>query len=342
MNKIKNRFNIMEVCGTHTMAIARYGLKKLFPKEINILSGPGCPICVTSTIDIDKAVELSKNKNVIITTFGDMLHVPGSESSLEKERSKGAAVRIVYSPVDALDTAEANPSSSVIFMGVGFETTSPVIAATVLIAKKRKIKNFFVLPMFKTIPNVLRTLLNIKERKIDGFILPGHVSAIIGADPYAFIADEFKVPAVIAGFEADDILKSVEMLVKQIEKNEPKIEIQYSRLVKEKGNKNAQDILAKVFAMTDSSWRGIGNIPESGLVFSEEFDEFNALKHFEIKTKLSKEPRFCQCGKILLGLKTPKQCSLFGSKCSPANPVGPCMVSSEGSCAAEYKYGYNV
>jgi hydrogenase expression/formation protein HypD len=331
--------NIMEVCGSHTMAIARHGLRSLFPPQVKLLSGPGCPVCVTPAEDIDKTIELAKLPGVIITTFGDMVHVPGSYSSLEKERGKGADVRIVYSPEDALEIAKANPDKKVIFPGVGFETTSPTIAAAVIQAKREKVKNFFVLPMFKTIPNALKAILDIKERKIDGFILPGHVSVIIGSRPYGFIAKKYGVPGVVTGFEPDDILEAVKMILKQIAERKPKIEIEYTNIVTPEGNVTAQKILKKVFREVDSNWREIGRIPKSGMVFRPAYAAFDASKVFKIKQPKTRENKGCLCGKILLGMNSPRECKLFCKACTPAHPIGPCMVSSEGSCAAEFKYG---
>ncbi|MFC1501325.1 hydrogenase formation protein HypD [Elusimicrobiota bacterium] len=338
MPKIQKKLNFMEVCGTHTMCIAEFGLKKLFPENVNMLSGPGCPVCVTPIEDIDRSVELSKFKDVIITTFGDMIRVPGSVSSLEIERSKGADVRIVYSPLDAVEIAKENPKKEIVFIGVGFETTSPAIASTLIIAKKKGIKNFSVLPMFKTIPNALKTILDTKNKKIDGFLLPGHVSTIIGVTPYEFIPEKYKIPCVIGGFEPKDILRSVDMLISQISDGKPSVEIQYTRAVSKEGNKEARKILSQVFIQTDSNWRAIGNIPMSGLTFNSSYLGFDATKRFDVKLPKAKEPRGCKCGEVLLGLKKPKQCGLFGKRCVPSDPVGPCMVSSEGSCAAVYKY----
>lgn len=321
------------------MAIARHGLRKLFPPQVNLISGPGCPVCVTPAEDIDHAIELAKIPGVIITTFGDMVNVPGSYSSLMKEKGKGADVRIVYSPADALDIAINTPDKKIIFLGVGFETTSPTIAATVLLAKKRKVKNFFILPMFKTIPNALRAILDIKERRIDGFIMPGHVSVILGSKVYEFIPKKYKIPAVVTGFEPDEILEGVKMILKQIVDNNPKVEIQYKNIVTPEGNKAAQAILKKVFKEVDSNWREVGMIPKSGMTFKPAYKAFDASKIFKVKLPKTKENKGCLCGKILLGLNTPRECKLFGKGCTPGHAIGPCMVSSEGSCAAEYKYG---
>ena len=337
-----NKLNFMEVCGTHTMAIARNGLRPVFPKRINMISGPGCPVCVTPTEDIDKAIALSRKRDVIVATFGDMIKVPGSSSSLEKEKAGGADIRIIYSPMDALDIARQNPSKNVVLLGVGFETTSPGMAIAVKSARKEKIRNFYILTMFKTIPAALEAILKVRNRKIDGFLLPGHVSAVIGSKPYEFIAKKYKVPCVIGGFEAGDILKSVDMLLAQTEKHKPAVEIEYSSVVKELGNPQAKRALEEVFEKCDSAWRGIGGIPSSGLKLKGSFAAFDALKKFKIKTKKAKDPRGCRCGDVLLGILDPEGCSLFGKRCVPSNPVGPCMVSSEGACAAKYKYGRNT
>ena len=336
---ISPRINIMEVCGTHTMAIARYGLRKLFPPEITMLSGPGCPVCVTSIEDIDRAIEISKRKDVITATFGDMMRVPGSRSSLESEKARGSDIRIVYSPMDALEVALFHPEKKVVFLGVGFETTSPAVAGTVRRAKNRRITNFYVLPMFKTIPRALEAVLRMGGQKVDGFLLPGHVSAIIGPEPYGFIPEKFGVPCVIGGFSANDIMTSINMLGNQIKNRRPLVEIQYAAVVKRGGNKKAQDILREVFEESDAVWRGIGKIPGSGLKLGKECRLFDASRLLNAKRIPSREPAGCSCGLILIGLKKPAQCRLFGSKCTPAHPVGPCMVSSEGACAAEYKYG---
>ncbi len=340
MSRIKRpQLNLMEVCGTHTMSIARHGLKAVFRKDVNMLSGPGCPVCVTPAGMIDAAIEASKMPKTIVTTFGDMIKVPGSSSSLEKEHSKGADIRIVYSPYDALDIARANLSKQVIFLGAGFETTAPTIAATVVSAKDKKVKNFSVLSMFKTIPNALKAILSIKGRKIDGFLLPGHVSAIIGEKPYGFIAKKYGVPSVISGFEPEDILGSVNILLEMISNKTPCVINNYTRAVKPEGNVIAREMINTVFEETDSDWRGIGEIPKSGLVFRKAFCFYDAQKRFGIKALRPKENINCICGKILSGLSGPADCRLFGKACTPQNPVGPCMVSSEGACAAHYKYG---
>jgi len=327
----------MEVCGTHTVAIFRNGIRKILPPNINLISGPGCPVCVTPISYIDHIIALSREKNFIVTTFGDMIRVPGSTSTLEKEKSDGADIRIVYSTLDALKIAQDNFSKEVVFMGVGFETTSPTIASAVLKAQKEKISNFSILSVAKIMPPAMKALLEGKEVNIDGFICPGHVSAIIGSKPYNFITTQYKVPCVICGFEPMDILQSIYMLVKQIEDGRAEVEIQYKRVVKPKGNEIALEKLNKIFEIIDSNWRGIGNIPKSGLEIRNEYNQFNSRK-FKVEIEKTKEPKGCRCGDVLRGVITPPECSLFRKVCTPENPQGACMVSTEGTCAAYYKY----
>ncbi|MEO0161178.1 MAG: hydrogenase formation protein HypD [candidate division WOR-3 bacterium] len=332
--KLTRPIKIMEVCGTHTMAIARAGIRKLLPPNVKLLSGPGCPVCVTPQEIIDWTIELAQQRDIIITTFGDIVRVPGTQESLESYHP-----RIVYSPRDSLKIALQNPDKKVVFIGVGFETTSPAVAATILEAEQKKIKNFYLLSAFKLIPPALDYIARSPQIKIDGFILPGHVSTIIGSKPYEFLAAQYHLPGCITGFEPIDILLGIKNLLEQIISKEAKIEIEYKRVVTPEGNPAARAILNSVFETTDSNWRGIGRIPQSGLGLKKEFLRFDATKHFEIKSIKSVEPKGCICGKILLGLKTPPECPLFGRRCTPQNPVGACMVSSEGSCAAYYRYG---
>jgi len=333
----KKKINLMEVCGTHTVAIFRNGIRKILPSNINLISGPGCPVCVTPISYIDEIIALSREEDFIITTFGDMIRVPGSTSTLEKEKTDGADIRVVYSTLDALQIAQDNSSKEVVFMGVGFETTSPTIASVVLKAQKEKINNFSVLSVAKIIPPAMKALLEGKEVNIDGFICPGHVSAIIGSKPYNFITTQYKVPCVICGFEPLDILQSTYMLVKQIEDGRAEVEIQYERVVKPEGNKIALDRINEVFKVADSNWRGIGNIPLSGLEIKDKYGKFNARK-FEAEIEETKESRGCRCGEVLRGAITPPECPLFKKVCTPENPQGACMVSTEGTCAAYYKY----
>jgi len=333
------KIKLMEVCGTHTMAIGKAGLRKILPQNIFLISGPGCPVCVSPNEYIDKAIEYSKMKNTIISTFGDMMKVPGSYSSLEKEKGNGADIRVVYSPMDALKIAEENKRKNVIFLGIGFETTAPTVALTIKTSFEKNIKNFFVYSGHKLIPPAMEVLVQDKKIEIDGFICPGHVSTIIGGMPYKFIPQKYGISCVITGFEPVDILQAIYTLVKKItKKQKPSVEIQYKRSVKKQGNEKAKQIIEDVFEITDSKWRGLGNIKKSGLKIKDKYKEIDAEENFEVKVKEVKENPNCICGDILKGVKNPKQCPLFLKKCNPENPVGPCMVSSEGTCASYFKY----
>lgn len=330
---------LMEVCGTHTVSIFRHGIRDILPENISLISGPGCPVCVTPNKHIDEAIELCRRSNVILTTFGDMMKVPGSRSSLAAEKAEGADIRIVYSTMDAVDLAAENPDKEVVFFGIGFETTSPTIAVAILRAEREGRRNFSVVGSNKLIPQAIRTLLAEDEIGINGFILPGHVSSIIGLQPYQFIAAEFGIPAVVIGFEPVDILQGIYMLVRQIEDGTAKIEVQYNRSVPPQGNPHAMDILFKVFEVDDALWRGIGSIPGTGLKLREEYRMFDAVRKFDIVITDDREHPGCKCGQVLRGVITPPDCGLFGKACLPEHPVGPCMVSVEGTCAAYYKYG---
>jgi hydrogenase expression/formation protein HypD len=336
-------YNFMEVCGTHTMNVFRFGLRELLPANINLLSGPGCPVCVTPDDYIDNAIALSRLEGAVITTFGDMLRVPGSRSSLEKERARGASVKMVYSTDDALAIAKRLSDKQVIFLGVGFETTAPTVAQSILTAKDLKINNYSVLCGHKTMPEALRALVTDKALNIDGFLLPGHVSAIIGTRPYEFMARDRKKRCVVAGFEPLDIMQAILMLVRQ---EKPGVDVQYTRIIEKGGNVIALRTAGKVFRKTTSEWRGIGSIKGSGLKIRNEFAGFDAEKKFGIKGDLPASPgtgrsggrRGCICGEVLRGVKTPPDCALFGRACRPESPVGACMVSSEGTCSAYYRY----
>lgn len=333
------RYTFMEVCGTHTMAIFRYGLRELLPANICLISGPGCPVCVTPNEYLDKAIALSKMDDVIIATFGDMMRVPGSRSSLENEKAKGASIRAVYSTDDALDIARKNADKQVVFIGIGFETTAPTVAASIIEAKREVLKNYSVLCGHKTMPEVMAALLDDGDVKVDGFLLPGHVSAIIGTKPYEFLAKKYGKGGVVAGFEPLDIMQAILMLVRQ---GAPKIEIQYDRIMEKGGNAVARTAMAKVFDKITAEWRGIGNVKDSGLKIRREYSAFDAQLRFKpnIRPKaVLKEPKGCICGLVLKGVKTPPECRLFGKTCTPEHPVGSCMVSSEGTCAAYHKYG---
>ncbi|MBN1354349.1 MAG: hydrogenase formation protein HypD [Candidatus Omnitrophica bacterium] len=332
------KIRLMEVCGTHTMAIAKAGIKKLLPSGIELVSGPGCPVCVTAQGDIDRAIEISRFDNVIMTTFGDMMRVPGTKESLDDMRGKGHDVRLVYSCRDALNIARYNTGKKVVFMGVGFETTSPTVAATVIEAEKKGIRNFFVLSDFKLIFPALEIMAKSEKPAIDGFICPGHVSVITGSMPYEKIAAKYGKPCVIAGFETADILKSIIRLTDLIKRREYSVVTEYKRAVKRSGNRKAQKILNSVFEKSDTTWRGLGMIGKSGLRLKNEYRRFDAGGEFRVKIPRTKRRIACICGDILKGAKSPVECKLFGKACTPRKPVGPCMVSSEGTCAACYKY----
>lgn len=328
---------LMEVCGTHTVSIFRYGIRGMLPPHIHLLSGPGCPVCITPNSDIDLAIALCRQKDVILATFGDMMKVPGSTSSLQKERAEGRDIRIVYSSLESLIIAKENPEKRVIFFAIGFETTSPTIAIAILRTRQEGIQNLFFLNSQKRIPPALFALLQSKKLKVDGFILPGHVSAILGTKPYQFIANDFGRPAVITGFEPLDILQGIWMLMKQIEENRPEIEIQYRRIVNQEGNPIAMAKIDEVFERDDGNWRGIGRIPDSGYRFRETFYAMDA-RGFEAEVEPSQEHPECLCGEVLQGIKTPLECRLFKAICHPENPVGPCMVSIEGTCHTYFKF----
>ena len=328
---------LMEVCGGHTMAIHRFGLASLLPSNIRLISGPGCPVCVSSQLFIDKAMAYSKIPGTIITTYGDLIRVPGSSTSLEKERAAGSDIRIVYSALESLEIARGNPEKNVIFLGIGFETTAPATAATIIKAKKEKISNFFVLSAHKVMPPVMKALVE-EGVKINGFIAPGHVTAITGTAIYNDLASVYGLGVVVSGFEPADLMQAVLMLAIQMESGTPKVEIQYQRVVHYKGNIIAQQLLDEVFVHSDDSWRGLGMIPDSGLKIRENFSSFDAEKQFTVNVPESVEPKGCICGQILRGIKTPEDCTLFAKKCSPSHPVGACMVSAEGTCATYYKY----
>ena len=335
----KTPVRFMEFCGGHTVTIFRYGIRQLLPKTIEMVSGPGCPICVTANADLDKAIALAQIPGVIIATFGDMLKVPGSDSSLQEAKAGGADVRMVYSTMDALKIAEDNPDNAIVFLGIGFETTAPTIAVSILQAEEKDIKNYYVLSLHKLCPPVIKALLDSGEVKLHGLICPGHVSAIIGSQPWEFIARDYAVPCVVSGFEPLDILQSVDMLVNQVEKGRSQVEIAYRRGVCPEGNRQALKLMREVFEPRPALWRGMGGIPGSGLKLRKKYQRFDAEFAFDIRPSPTREPAGCICGDILRGVKTPADCKLFGKTCTPENPVGPCMVSSEGSCSASYLYG---
>ena len=329
---------LMEVCGTHTMSIGRYGFRSILPKSLQLLSGPGCPVCVTANRDIDHAIALARLDGTCIATFGDMMRVPGSTSSLAAEKSAGADVRIVYSPLDAVELAARNPELQVIFMGVGFETTAPLIAASIVAASERGLSNFSVLCLHKTTPAALRAIAGDPACAVDGFILPGHVSTITGTAPFRFLVDEFAIPGVVTGFEPVDILEGIALLAEMVVDGTPRIVNAYRRGARDEGNPVARQLCARVFEPADATGRGLGALPASGLRIRDDFAAFDAARRFPVDIEPTREPRGCRCGDILRGVMAPSACPLFGRACTPEHPVGPCMVSSEGSCAAYFRY----
>lgn len=334
--------NIMEFCGGHTTAILKQGLRQLLPASIHLLSGPGCPVCVTAIQDIDKIIELSRQPAVIVTTFGDLMRVPGSQSSLQQSRAEGNDVRIVYSALEALDIARQNPTREVVMIGIGFETTAPTIAGSLIQANYENLRNYFALSLHKMTPPVMKALLDSGQTVINGIICPGHVSAVTGSDPYLFIPRDYHIGCAVSGFEPEDILLSILMLVKQYESDLPRVEIAYRRAVIPQGNTRALDLMWKVFEPGTALWRGIGQVSYSGLTIRPEYRDFDAEKRFSLPTVAAKETQGCLCGEILRAVKTPPDCSLFKTACTPEHPIGPCMVSSEGACSAYYLYGENV
>jgi hydrogenase expression/formation protein HypD len=330
---------LMEVCGTHTMAIAQHGLQALLPPQIRLVSGPGCPVCVTPVGYVDHAVALCRRPQTLLATFGDMVRVPGTASSLQREQARGADIRVVYSPLDAVTLAEKHPGHSVVFLAVGFETTAPTIAGAIVTARRKGLTNFFVLCAHKTIPQPLAVLADDPDLQIDGYLCPAHVSAIIGADAYRPLVERHRLPCVVTGFEPLDILQGVLMLARQVVTGRAEVEIQYRRVVRAAGNRKAQELLAEVFEPCTAHWRGIGDIPGSGLRLRPGYADFDAAQQLPVTVEPSCEPADCRCGEILKGQLRPGDCPLFGSTCTPETPVGACMVSSEGTCAAAYKFG---
>lgn len=329
---------LMEVCGTHTVAIARNGIRDLMPDGLRLASGPGCPVCVTCNRDIDTVIALARIPNVTITTFGDMTRVPGSTSSLLAEQAAGRSVEIVYSPLDALAFAKAHPEREVVFVGVGFETTTPLVAMAIKRAKAMGLSNFTVFAAHKNMPGALELLVGDPTLELDALILPGHVSTIIGAEPYRFLAEKYGIPGVITGFEPVDVLQGIAMLVRQLHEGRAEIEIAYARGVMPEGNPVALAAIDEVFEICTATWRGLGDIPGSGYRIRDEFANFDAVRRFEPDVEPTRDPKGCRCGDVLRARIAPNECPLFRTVCTPENPVGPCMVSSEGSCAAYYRY----
>ncbi|TGA97354.1 hydrogenase formation protein HypD [Sporolactobacillus shoreae] len=340
-DRCKEKFGVMpafmEVCGSHTMALAKTGVKLILQGHVNLISGPGCPVCVTDQKQIDAMIEVAESNNRIVCTFGDMIRVPGSKRSLQSAKTEGRDVRIVYSPLDAVRIAEENPEKEVVFLGVGFETTVPVLAAAIQLAAQKNLKNFSMWATTKLVQPVLRTLLSVKKVKINGFLLPGHVSIVLGEQAYQFLIDEFRMPGVISGFEPVEMLSAIYKLLKMVYEDRPEILNNYKSVVRLEGNKTAQKIMNEFFQPCDEAWRGIGVIPQSGLEIREKYSRFNAKEKFNIKVGEPKKT-LCRCGDMICGLASPEECVLFGKACTPLHPIGPCMVSTEGSCAAHYSY----
>ena len=329
----------MEVCGTHTVALFRSGVHSLLPKSVIHLTGPGCPVCVTHESEVAAYLELAGKDRVIIATFGDLMRVPGPNGmNLKKAVAQGARVEVVYSPFDALTIAADNPGDKVVFLGIGFETTAPTVAATVRVAAERQLKNFFVMAFHKLVPPALDALLGDPAMAVEGFMLPGHVSAIIGLKPYQPLADRYHIPSVVAGFEPLDLLQAILLMAEMKRQGKPRVVNNYTRVVSAEGNPKAIAILYEVYEPCDALWRGIGTIPKSGLAFSGAYKAFDAFQAFGLTLKESKPLPGCRCGEVLKGVMPPNKCPLFGKACTPATPVGPCMVSTEGSCAAYFKY----
>ncbi|MDY6845649.1 MAG: hydrogenase formation protein HypD [Chloroflexota bacterium] len=337
--RITQPWSLMEICGGQTHAIMQYGLDQLLPTEIELIHGPGCPVCVTSLALIDQALWIAKQPDVIFTSFGDMLRVPGSNGDLFSVRASGGQVRVVYSPLDAVEIASKNPDNQVVFFAIGFETTAPANAMAVLQAEKMGLNNFSILPANVLVPPAMHAILGSPDNRIQGFLAAGHVCAVTGYWEYPPIAEQYKTPIVVTGFEPLDLVNGILQTIKMLEEGRIDVENAYSRVVSFQGNQAAQEIIKKVFEPVDRNWRGIGSIPKSGLGLREIYKNFNAAERFgsgDIKTE---ESKICIAGQVLQGLKKPSDCPVFGTQCTPQNPLGAPMVSSEGACAAYYRYG---
>jgi hydrogenase expression/formation protein HypD len=337
-----DKISFMEVCGTHTMAIAKSGIRNLAPANLKLLSGPGCPVCVTAQGDIDGMIELVRRPEITLATFGDMIRVPGTESSLQEERSKGADIRVVYSPLDALALAKSMPAREIVFLGIGFETTAPTVGITIEEAAASGLTNFSVLSFHKVVPPALEVLFSDPDIKVDGLICPGHVSAVIGSEPYGILAEKYHKPCVVTGFETQDVLEGIVMLLRQIHRGEAKVEIQYRRIVKAEGNTLAKAVIDRVFQPVGARWRGLGFIPGSGLELAPAYENMDARKKFNMQEHEDIPIKGCACGEVLSGRITPHDCALFGTGCTPMKPIGPCMVSQEGACAAYFRYNREI
>ncbi len=331
--------HIMEFCGGHTHAILRYGIRQLLPKSIVLSSGPGCPVCVTDDADLDRAIAMARLPGVILATFGDMLHVPGSSGSLQEAKAERADVRVVYSTLDALQIARENPHRTVIFLGVGFETTAPTVAASILQAEREGLVNYFVLSLHKLTPPAMQAILDAGEVRLEGVIGPGHVTTVVGSGAWAFLPHKYRIGCAVAGFEPLDILRSIAQLVTMHEDGSPGVANAYARSVRPEGNERAQQMMREVFEVSPAVWRGLGELPDSGLAVHRHHATHDAAQAFPVEVQPARRSTDCACGEVLRGVLAPPQCSLFGKVCTPQNPIGPCMVSAEGTCAAYYYYG---
>jgi hydrogenase expression/formation protein HypD len=328
----------MEVCGGQTHSIIKHGIDQLLPENINLIHGPGCPVCVTPLEYIDKALAIASVPDVIFCSFGDMLRVPGTDQDLLALKARGADIRIVYSPLDAVQIAQQNSDREVVFFGVGFETTAPTTALAAYQARQLNLLNFSLLICHVRVPPAIEVLLESPSNTVQGFLAAGHVCAIMGYTEYLPLADQYRVPIVVTGFEPVDILQGIYLCTKQLEEHRHDVENEYSRVVKKEGNQAARQLMQKVFEVVDRNWRGLGLIPESGLELRPEFSPWNAEKRFSVHTMHTCEPKSCRSGEILQGLLKPDQCSEFGGRCTPEHPLGATMVSSEGTCSAYYRY----
>lgn len=333
--------SLMEVCGGHTMSIQRFGLPALLPSTIRLLSGPGCPVCVSGRKYLDQAIAYSRLPGVIVATYGDLIRVPGSTSTLDREKALGADIRIIYSAMDSLEIARKNPDKKIVFLGIGFETTSPASAAAVLGAYQKHISNFFLFSSHKIMPPAMAALID-EGVRINGYIAPGHVSTITGTSIYRDISEKYHLGCVIAGFEPVDLMEAILMLVRQFEDNRPAVEIQYRRAVRPEGNMKAMEMLEEVFELRDEWWRGLGVLPKSGMGVRKKYSSHDAEIMLNVEVEPTREDKGCICGEVLKGLKNPRECKLFAKACTPQNPVGPCMVSNEGACNAYYRYNRNT
>lgn len=330
---------VMEFCGGHTHAILRFGIRQVLPETVEMLSGPGCPVCVTAAADLDCAIAMAQIPGVILTTFGDMLRVPGSRGSLQDARADGADVRIVYSPLDAVKLAEGNPGRPVVFLGVGFETTAPGVAASILQARQRGVENYFVLCLHKLTPPATRAILDAGEVRLSAILGPGHVTTVIGTEAWKFLPSDYGIPIAVAGFEPLDILRAIAMLAEQVRQGKTEVSNAYARSALPQGNQAALSMMHQVFEVCDADWRGLGVIPDSGMEIREAYAALDARKVFPVDVAPAREPPGCCCGEVLRGVALPTDCPLFSRACTPENPVGPCMVSGEGACAAFYQFG---